>query len=748
MPRNHSGRSREARQLKRQKEEEEIQELNAQINEFPGNATHFFDLPITQPTKSALKNAHFTTLTDIQRQAIPEALKGRDILGAARTGSGKTLAFLVPLIENLYRRKWTQYDGLGALIISPTRELAIQTFETLVKVGRLHSFSAGLIIGGNNYKEERERLSRMNILVCTPGRLLQHIDQAINFDTSNLQMVILDEADRILDMGFKSTLDAIVASLPKERQTMLFSATQTKSVRDLARLSLQNPEYIAVHENESSSTPESLNQFYLVCPLTEKLDILFGFIRTHLKNKSIVFLSSCKQVRFVFETFRRLRPGVPLMHLHGKQKQASRTEITAKFTASQNAILFCTDIVARGLDFPAVDWVVQLDTPEDVDTYIHRVGRTARFQRGGNALLLLLPSEEAFLKRLESKKISVERINIKEGKKTSIRNQLQNLCFKENDIKYLGQKSFISYLRSVYLQKDKEVFQFDKLPFEAYADSLGLPGTPKIKFGASRKERAGSVEDNKTKLTSTSPSEASSESESEDANQPKSVRTKYDRVFERKNQDILAPHRQKLVERDEGDDEDEDFLQVKRADHDLPDEHTEAEENKLIINSKRKERLAASKKALLKYKKGPDKIFFDEEGNAVPFYAVNTEETFRKSGDPSLLIQAHLAAERDALEKADAKDKETVKEKRREKKRRRQELERRAEEGDFSSGDENEAVVQVANEDADETIGEKRPKKWFEDSDHDEEPNNVIEVEQPTSLEDQEALALRLMGSA
>ncbi|WBW73246.1 ATP-dependent RNA helicase Hca4 [Schizosaccharomyces osmophilus] len=421
MPRNHSERSKEARQLKRQKEDEEIQELNAQINDYPGNATRFFDLPITQPTKSALKNAHFTTLTDIQRQAIPEALKGRDILGAARTGSGKTLAFLVPLIENLYRRKWTQYDGLGALIISPTRELAIQTFETLVKVGRLHSFSAGLIIGGNNFKEERERLSRMNILVCTPGRLLQHIDQAINFDTSNLQMVILDEADRILDMGFKATLDAIIASLPKERQTLLFSATQTKSVRDLARLSLQNAEYIAVHENESSSTPENLNQFYLFCPLTEKLDILFGFIRTHLKNKSIVFLSSCKQVRFVFETFRRLRPGVPLMHLHGKQKQASRTEVTAKFTSSQNAILFCTDIVARGLDFPAVDWVVQLDTPEDVDTYIHRVGRTARFQRGGNALLLLLPSEEAFLNRLESKKISVERINIKEGKKTSIR---------------------------------------------------------------------------------------------------------------------------------------------------------------------------------------------------------------------------------------------------------------------------------------------------------------------------------------
>ncbi|CAB60250.1 ATP-dependent RNA helicase dbp4 [Schizosaccharomyces pombe] len=735
MPKNRTGRSREAREKKRKEEEEEIEELNSQIEALSETVDHFAELPLTQPTKSALKNAHFITLTEIQKQCIPSALKGRDILGAAKTGSGKTLAFIVPLIENLYRKKWTSLDGLGALVISPTRELAIQTFETLVKIGRLHSFSAGLIIGGNNYKEEKERLSRMNILVCTPGRLLQHIDQAVNFDTSGLQMLILDEADRILDMGFRTTLDAIVSSLPVHRQTMLFSATQTKSVKDLARLSLQNPDFISVHENDTSSTPSNLNQFYLTVPLTEKLDILFGFIRTHLKFKTIVFLSSCKQVRFVYETFRRMRPGISLLHLHGKQKQTTRTEVTAKFTSSRHVVLFCTDIVARGLDFPAVDWVIQLDAPEDVDTYIHRVGRTARYNRSGNALLLLLPSEEAFLKRLESKKIAVERINVKDGKKTSIRNQLQNLCFKDNDIKYIGQKAFISYLRSIYLQKDKDVFQLDKLPVEAFADSLGLPGTPKITFGKLKNHSQSQKDYN------SSTSLDSSEESEVDVENKQNVRTKYDRIFERKNQDVLAAHRQRLVEVN-SDEDDGDFLQVKRVDHDLPEETGE----RFNANSKRKEKMASSKKAMLKYKKSADKVYFDDEGNAIPFYAMNTEDTFQKAGDPAALIASHLAEERKALEKADITDKETVRQKQLEKKRRRQELERITQQD--ATPDEyvpEGPIVAFVDDELPETS--KKQKKWFEDNDE-RDHGGIVEVENLNSLEDQEALALKLMGAA
>jgi len=187
------------------------------------------------------------------------------------------------------------------------------------------------------------------------------------------------------------------------------------------------------------------------------------------------------------------------MHLHGKQKQSKRLEIFQKFTAVKHAILFATDIAARGLDFPAVDWVVQLDAPEDADTYIHRVGRTARYQSQGKSLLFLLPGEEAgFIDALKSKSIEPHKIKVKHSQTMGIQNQLQNFAFQDPDIKYLAQRvswlsefdscthgmkqAFISYLRSIYLQKDKSTFKLEGLPLEAFAESLGLPGAPRVKF--------------------------------------------------------------------------------------------------------------------------------------------------------------------------------------------------------------------------------------------------------------------------
>lgn len=210
------------------------------------------------------------------------------MLGAARTGSGKTIAFLVPVLEKLYRARWTEFDGLGALIISPTRELAIQIFGVLRKIGQKHVFSAGLVIGGKSLDEEAVRLGRMNILVGTPGRILQHLDQTADFNVDNLQILVLDEADRIMDLGFSAAVDALVGHLPKTRQTLLFSATQSKRVSDLARLSLQDPDYVSVHEAADSSTPSNLQQSYVVTSLPEKLDTLWAFIRSNLKKKMIV----------------------------------------------------------------------------------------------------------------------------------------------------------------------------------------------------------------------------------------------------------------------------------------------------------------------------------------------------------------------------------------------------------------------------------------------------------------------------
>ncbi|XP_060229851.1 probable ATP-dependent RNA helicase DDX10 [Meriones unguiculatus] len=445
--------------------------------------SRFSDFPLSKKTLKGLQEAQYRLVTEIQKQTIGLALQGKDVLGAAKTGSGKTLAFLVPVLEALYRLQWTSTDGLGVLIISPTRELAYQTFEVLRKVGKNHDFSAGLIIGGKDLKHEAERINNINILVCTPGRLLQHMDETICFHATNLQMLVLDEADRILDMGFADTMNAIIENLPKKRQTLLFSATQTKSVKDLARLSLKDPEYVWVHEKAKYSTPATLEQNYIVCELHQKISVLFSFLRSHLKKKSIVFFSSCKEVQYLFRVFCRLRPGISILALHGRQQQMRRMEVYNEFVRKRAAVLFATDIAARGLDFPAVNWVLQFDCPEDTNTYIHRAGRTARYKEDGEALLILLPSEEqGMVQQLLQKKVPVKEIKINPEKLIDVQKKLESFLAQDQDLKERAQRCFVSYIRSVYLMKDKEVFNVSKLPITEYALSLGLAVAPRIRF--------------------------------------------------------------------------------------------------------------------------------------------------------------------------------------------------------------------------------------------------------------------------
>uniref|UniRef100_A0A803SMR3 ATP-dependent RNA helicase n=1 Tax=Anolis carolinensis TaxID=28377 RepID=A0A803SMR3_ANOCA len=431
----------------------------------------------------SLQEAQYRMVTEIQRQTIGLALLGKDVLGAAKTGSGKTLAFIVPALEILYRQQWTSTDGLGVLIISPTRELAYQTFEVLRKVGKNHDFSAGLVIGGKDLKQEADRIHNINILICTPGRLLQHMDETSYFYASDLQMLILDEADRILDMGFADTMNAIIENLPKKRQTLLFSATQTKSVKDLARLSLKDPEYVWVHEKAKFSTPATLEQNYIVCELHQKISMLYSFLRSHLNKKSIVFFASCKEVQYLFRVFCRLRPGLPILALHGKQQQMKRMEVYTDFVRKKSAVLFATDLAARGLDFPAVNWVIQFDCPEDANTYIHRVGRTARYKEGGEALLVLIKSEEnGMIQQLSQKKVPINKIKINPEKLVDIQKKLQSFLAQDQELKERAQRCFVSYLRSVYLMKNKEVFDVFKLPIAEYALSLGLAVAPRVRF--------------------------------------------------------------------------------------------------------------------------------------------------------------------------------------------------------------------------------------------------------------------------
>lgn len=210
-------------------EKKEIEDLLTRYESMDSTTVKkFLDLPLSKRTQQGLKQNNYTTPTEVQRESIILALRGLDVLGAAKTGSGKTLAFVIPVLEKLYCRQWTNLDGLGALIITPTRELAYQIFETFRKVGIQHEFSAGLIIGGKDLNFEKKRLDQCNIMICTPGRVLHHMDENPLFDCSNLQILVIDEADRCLDLGFQHTMNGIIENLPPQRQTLLFSATQTR----------------------------------------------------------------------------------------------------------------------------------------------------------------------------------------------------------------------------------------------------------------------------------------------------------------------------------------------------------------------------------------------------------------------------------------------------------------------------------------------------------------------------------------
>ena len=343
----------------------------------------------------------------------------------------------------------------------------------------------------------------MNIVIATPGRLLQHLEQTAGLDVDRVCVLVLDEADRILDLGFRDQMVRILDYLPPGnngeeeddidgedvttpgRQTMLFSATQTKRVADLAALSLYKPEYLGVHDKEASKTPKGLEQSIMTVPLQHKLNAIYSFVKSHLRCKTIIFFSSCSQVRHAWQIFCTLQPGVPLMAIHGKLKQETRTKLYFDFLQRPHAVLFATDVAARGLDFPNVDWVVQADAPEDVEMYIHRVGRTARYTSGGKALLLITPQEEegGMIDLLREAKIKVKTCSMNPNKAVLVSKKAAAVVAASADMNLLAKKAFKSYVRSIHLMPNKKVFSsVTALPLEEYALSLGLASMPTVRF--------------------------------------------------------------------------------------------------------------------------------------------------------------------------------------------------------------------------------------------------------------------------
>jgi ATP-dependent RNA helicase DDX18/HAS1 len=318
----------------------------------------FEEFDIDPKTLLSLTENNFFTATEIQAKTIPLSLSGADIMGSAKTGSGKSLAFLIPAVESVIKSK--HLSGTKVIILTPTRELALQLYNLAKDLLMYHKETCALIIGGANRKTEAEKLkSGASIIIATPGRLLDHMKNTKNFTYQNNCMLIIDEADAILKIGFEQELKDIINLLPKKRQSLLFSATMSSKLDDIIRLSLKNPIQISTKSDEA--TVSNLEQGYVIIEPDHKFLLLYTFLRKNPNKKIIVFFSSCKEVEFYNHLLNYV--DISVLSTHGGQKQQKRTATFFEFSNMETGILLCTDVVQRGLDFPDVDWIIQYDPP-------------------------------------------------------------------------------------------------------------------------------------------------------------------------------------------------------------------------------------------------------------------------------------------------------------------------------------------------------------------------------------------------
>ncbi|XP_070485359.1 ATP-dependent RNA helicase DDX55 isoform X4 [Equus przewalskii] len=400
-------------------------------------------VPLHPGVLGVLRELGFPYMTPVQSATIPLFLKNKDVAAEAVTGSGKTLAFVIPILEILLRREEKlKKSQVGAIIITPTRELAIQIDEVLSHFTKpFPQFSQILWIGGRKPGEDVARFKEQggNIIVATPGRLEDMFRRkaeglALASCVRALDVLVLDEADRLLDMGFEASINTILEFLPKQRRTGLFSATQTQEVENLVRAGLRNPVRISVKEkglaaSSTQKTPSRLENYYMVCKADEKFNQLVHFLRNHKQEKHLVFFSTCACVEYYGKALEALVKSVKIMCIHGKMKY-KRNKIFMEFRKLPSGILVCTDVMARGIDIPEVNWVLQYDPPSNASAFVHRCGRTARIGHGGSALVFLLPMEESYINFL------------------AINQKLQSMALADRAVFEKGMKAFVSYVQA------------------------------------------------------------------------------------------------------------------------------------------------------------------------------------------------------------------------------------------------------------------------------------------------------------
>ena len=503
----------------------------------------FADLrPSLRPESlDALAAGGFERSTPVQASTIPLLCSHKDVSVEACTGSGKTLAFVLPMVEILARaRKELRRYEVGAVVVSPTRELARQIHEvatpfvkTLARGGDASDGEelSMLLVGGTDVAKDVAKFGATSplVLVATPGRLWDVMQRSRELDGKKCELLILDEADRLLGMGFMATLNNIISRLPKQRRTGLFSATQTEEVAELARAGLRNPVRVTVRDavnaaaraagDKKGKLPTQLQLLYRLCPVDAKLWHLVNFIREHRSCKMIVYFLTCACVDFYESAVKELLPESSTIALHGKMKQKQRESALGVFTEQSSGVLMCTDIAARGLDIPGVDWIVQFDPPQDPAAFVHRVGRTARMGREGNAIVFLSPNSEAsyvdFLRirgveikaapgtREHFAEVAAETQNGDDDKqielasdivdaleKTELEERagadqthiaLRKASEKSRELMEKGVRAYVSFIRGYKEHHCRFIFRFKELEYGSLAMSMGLLRLPKMK---------------------------------------------------------------------------------------------------------------------------------------------------------------------------------------------------------------------------------------------------------------------------
>ncbi|RYE35844.1 MAG: DEAD/DEAH box helicase [Sphingobacteriaceae bacterium] len=359
----------------------------------------FQELNLIEPILKALKQEGYTQPTPIQEQSIPLILQGKDLLGCAQTGTGKTAAFAIPILQLLYQQKQQHKEQktIKSLILTPTRELAIQIEESFTAYGRNTGLKHLVIFGGVSQNPQTEALKRgVDILVATPGRLLDLMNQRF-VNLQHVQILVLDEADRMLDMGFVNDVKKVIAKLPQKRQTLFFSATMPKEIQSLADSILNKPEKVEV--TPVSSTAETIEQALFMVDKSDKRDLLLHVLKDKNIKTALVFTRTKHGADKVVKDL--LRANITAEAIHGNKSQNARQRALSNFKARTTRILVATDIAARGIDVDELTHVINYELPNIPETYVHRIGRTGRAGASGIALSFCDADELEFLKDIQ-----------------------------------------------------------------------------------------------------------------------------------------------------------------------------------------------------------------------------------------------------------------------------------------------------------------------------------------------------------